>query len=341
VRLVVLLPVLVLPVAWLIGCDPPPSSSQVRITTAQARKFLKEGDKSVKAFRGGVVADAKQAAAAARDVVTASTQDLRYLNFTGTARLVAPRGAHGFNAFGKGSFRGGGKVGYISTSDALKGDGEILLKFSARGAGSACVRFTGSTDLTQQYVTGSFDVLGGSGAAARLHDKGSFRAVQPTAFINNRYDVALFGVASLGAKRPVPKGCGKPIHAPHQRKFTATFDGFAFAPASARNGRLPAGTKLYPQGSISGMVGCGVDNSLYVITTYSGPRGALFAGSASANASGKQATLQQALKQGQNAVFLFAAPPNGSYQLKADVIPPRGATGSAVFGQEVTLQRSC
>lgn len=119
------------------------------------------------------------------------------------------------------------------------------------------------------------------------------------------------------------------------------FDGFAFAPASARNGRLPAGTKLYAQGSVSGTVGCGVDNNLYLVTSYSGPPGALFAGSAYSNTSGKQATLQQTLNPGQNAVFLFAAPANGSYQLKADVIPPRGTTGSATFGQEVTLQRSC
>jgi hypothetical protein len=313
----------------------------VSITKAEARKFLKEGDKSVKAFDGRVFVNATRAAFAANDAVTASTQNLVYLNFTGTANLAAPRGTHGFGGFTRGSFRGGGKVGYISLSDALKGDGEILLKFSAPGAGTACVRFIGSTDLTQQYVTGTFDVLGGSGHAARLHDRGAFRAVQPTAFVNNRYEVALFGAPSLGTKRSVPKGCGEPIKAPRQRKFTATFDGFAFAPASARNGRLPAGTKLYPQGSVSGTVGCGVDNNLYLVTTYSGPPGAIFAGSAYSNTSGTQAMLRQALNQGQNAVFLFASPANGSYQLKADVIPPHGATGSAGFGQEVTLQRSC
>jgi hypothetical protein len=320
------------------GCDPPPSSSQVSITKAQAREFLKGGDKSVKAFRGGVAVDAKLAAAAAQDAATASTENLLYLNFTGTARLAAPRG---FGAFARGSFRGSGKVGYVSLSDALKGDGEILLKFAARGAGTACVRFTGSTDLTQQYVTGRFDVLGGSGDAARLHDKGAFRAVQPTAFVTNRYQVALLGTPSLASRRSVPTGCGKPIKAPPKRKFTATFDGFAFAPASARNGRLPAGTKLYPQGSVSGTVGCGVENNLYLVVTYAGPPGALLAGSAFSNDSSAQATLQQTLNQGQNAVFLFAAPANGGYQLKADVIPPRGATGTAAFGQEVTLQRTC
>jgi hypothetical protein len=48
----------------------------VRITKAEARKFLKEGDKSVKAFRGGSVVDATRAASAAKDAVTASTQNL-------------------------------------------------------------------------------------------------------------------------------------------------------------------------------------------------------------------------------------------------------------------------
>jgi hypothetical protein len=77
------------------------------------------------------------------------------------------------------------------------------------------------------------------------------------------------------------------------------------------------------------------------VTTYSGPKGAVFSGAAYHNNSGKQANLRQALNQGQNAVFLLAAPANGTYQLKADVTPPSGATGSATFGQEVTLQRSC
>jgi hypothetical protein len=336
-----LLPVLVWPVIWLMGCDPPPSSSQVNITKAQARQFLKEGDKSVKAFVGRVPVDATKATSSAADGATASTQDLFYLNFKGTANLVAPRGSHGFGTFTKGSFRGGGTVGYVSRSDALTGDGEILFKFSARGAGAACVRFSGKTDVTQQYVTGTFDVVGGSGDAARLHDRGAFRAVQPTAFVTDRYRVALFGAPSFGKKRQVPKGCGKPIKAPRPQKFTAQFDGFAFAPASARNGRLPAGTKLYPQGSVSGAVGCGAEDNLYLVTTYSGPVGAILAGTATYGASGKTASLNQALKSGRNAVFLFAAPANGSYQLKADVIPPRGVTGLATFGQEVTLQRSC
>jgi hypothetical protein len=322
------------------GCDPPPSSSQVEITKAEADTFLKAGDKSVKAFRGGTMVDAKQAASAAQDAATATTQNIHYLNFTGTVRLSAPRGVPGFGGFTKGSLRGSGKVGYVSLSDALKGDGEILLKFSARGAGTACLRFAGSTDLTQQYVTGTFDVLGGSGRAARLHDRGSFRAVQPTAFVNDRYQVALFGTPSLGARRSVPRGCGEPIKAPRRRTFKATFDGFAFAPATARNGRLPTGTKLYAQ-SVTGNVGCGADNNLYLVTTYTGPRGAVFAGVAYHNASGKQSKLNQTLNQGQNVVFLFATPANGSYQLKASVVPPRGVAGSATFGQEVTLQRSC
>jgi hypothetical protein len=216
-----------------------------------------------------------------------------------------------------------------------------LVKFSSPGAGTACVRFTGRTDLTQQYLTGTFDVLGGAGRAARLHDSGTLRAVQPTAFVNNQYQVALLGTPSLGRRRSVPRGCGQPIKAPHQAKFAATFDGFAFAPASARNGRLPPGTKLYPGASVTGNVGCGGDNNLYLVTTYSGPTGAILNGTAYYNATGQQANLRQALSQGQNAVFLFAAPANGSYQLKADVTPPPGATGSATFGQEVTLQRSC
>jgi hypothetical protein len=77
------------------------------------------------------------------------------------------------------------------------------------------------------------------------------------------------------------------------------------------------------------------------VTTNSGPSGATFDGAAYNNTSGRRATLHQPLAQGQNAVFLFSAPANGTYQLKAAVIPPPGATGSATFGQEVTLQRSC
>jgi hypothetical protein len=228
----------------------------------------------------------------------------------------------------------------MGLSDALKGDGEVLLKFSARGAGTACLRFAGTTDLTQQYVKGTFAILGGTGQAARLHDSGIFRAVQPAAFVTNKYEVALFGTPSFGTTRSVPRGCGKPITPPRQAKFTATFDGFAFAPASARNGHLPAGTKLYDQ-YVPGQVGCGADNNLYLVTTYSGPSGAILAGSAYYNRTGQTASLQKALSPGQNAVFLFAAPANGTYQLKASVIPPPGATGSGIFGQEVTLQRSC
>jgi hypothetical protein len=323
------------------GCDPPPSSSQVTITKKQADQFLKAGDKTVKAWRGGVDVTAQRAPSGkAPDAVLASINDIHYLNFNGTASLAAPPGVRGFGAFTRGSLRGSGKVGYTGSTDALTGDGEILLTFSARRAGTACVRFTGSTDLTQQFVTGTFVVLGGSGQAARLHVGGAFRAVQPTAFANNRYQVALFGKPSLGSRRSVPRGCGKPITAPRQHTFTATFDGYAFAPASAKTGGVPPGTKLYPS-YVPGAVGCGVDNNLYLVISYSGPTGAILAGSAYYNTTGKQATLQQALRQGQNAIFLFAAPANGTYQLKASVIPPPGATGSGVFGQEVTLQRTC
>ena len=325
---------------WLVGCDPPPPSSQVIITKKEAAQFLKAGDKSVKAFRGGVQVDATRALSAVPDAVTSSTQNLFYLNFKGTASLAAPRGTRGFGGFTNGSFRGGGRVGYVSLSDAAKGDGEILVKFSARGAGTACVRFTGRSDLTQQYITGTFEVLGGTGEAARLHDRGTLRAVQPTAFVNNSYQVSLAGSPSFGTRRAVPKRCGEPIKASRQRLFTATFDGFAFAPATARGGPLPAGTALYPQ-SVTGAVGCGADNNLYLVTTYSGASGAVLSGTAYHNATGKQAILHQALHQGQNAVFLFAAPANGTSQLKADVTPPPGATGSGTFGQEVTLQRSC
>jgi hypothetical protein len=148
--------------------------------------------------------------------------------------------------------------------------------------------------------------------------------------------------ASLGPPRPPSPACRAaaatvakpPTTTTTPATVKASFDGFAFAAANAHT--LPAGTPVFPQGStVTGTAGCGADNNLFAVITYSGPDsmtdGALF------GPNGTLALKGHPIHSGQNALFLLTSPPNGSYSMK---LAFTGVNGPA-FAPSLTLARSC
>jgi len=218
------------------------------------------------------------------------------------------------------------------SSDDFKGSGSALLAFTAHRAGSACMSFQGTTSDATQEISGSFKIVGGTQNGARLHAKGIFRAVERVPY-TNRWMVAIYPTqVSMGSSRPLPRGCGQP------KELNVTFAGFAFAPPSARNGALPAGTTIYPAGStVSGSVGCGAANNLYAILTYSGPTGATVSVSY-LSSSGKGGS-NLAARQGKNNYPIVTAPPNGVYQ--AMIAISLLSYPTVEINKSLSLSRSC
>jgi hypothetical protein len=215
--------------------------------------------------------------------------------------------------------------------------------------GSYCLSMSGKTDsgYPNQILQGTFTVVGGTGSAARLHASGPLLGIQPKAAYdpNNPGPLTILVAtkkASLGTRRGLTAACraaAKPP--PPPTTISASLDGFAFAPAGITT--LPADTTVYPANStISGNVGCGTDNTLYIVVTYKGPNGAPFFVSYGSDKGAKGGGPPGAkLKPGQNAVLLAAAPANDGYDYQASVLAPPGATGNATFIGRFTLARSC
>ena len=215
--------------------------------------------------------------------------------------------------------------------------------------GSYCVSMSGKTDpgYPNQILQGTFTVVGGSGSAARLHATGPLLGIQPKADYdpNNPGPLTILVAtknASIGARRGLTAACrtaAKPP--PPPATVSASLDGFAFAPAGVTT--LPSGTTLYPANStISGSVGCGADNNLYVVVTYKGPSGtSLFISYGSAKGAKGGNAPGVKLKPGQNAALFASAPANDNYDYNVSIVPPSGTNGATNFTGSITLARSC
>lgn len=215
---------------------------------------------------------------------------------------------------------------------------------------SACLSMSGASlphGGRDQFIGGKFTVLGGTGQGARLRATGKFLAIQPSGLPSEqgyqkpfKATFLLFvSKTSLGSSRGLSAKCRAAGTLPTKPKVT--FNGFAFAPASAKTGSLPSGTKVYPSGStVSGAVGCGSDNNLYAVVTYSGPAGAkasfYYVGPLGA---GKGAGEQPVVKGGNN-LFIGPSPGNGFFQVGGGVNTPNSST-PVDFSGSVTLARTC
>jgi hypothetical protein len=252
-------------------------------------------------------------------------------------------------AFGHDSLTG--KVGetYDAKTDGIGLSGTGVLTAKRGHAGSVCVSFSGKSvppSGRDQFVQGSFHLLGGSGRGARLRGSGMFLAVQPSGLPSEQgyqqpFSFKLyvdFRQASLGPPRVLTSACRHAGTLPPTPKVT--FDGFAFAPKAAQNGALPTGTRVYPNGStITGSVGCGAANNLYAVLSYSGPTGETAYFSYDGAVAGKGGG-SQPVKPGANDILVVASPPNDSYQLQGSVAAPNSTKSIALAGS-VTLARTC
>jgi hypothetical protein len=97
--------------------------------------------------------------------------------------------------------RGYGEGNFVSLrSENARFDGTALLSFTASGAGSACISMRGSAVGALQEVSGSFTILGGTGAGGRLHATGTFAAVQRQPY-SNGFVAEFYMRASFGSRR--------------------------------------------------------------------------------------------------------------------------------------------
>jgi hypothetical protein len=200
----------------------------------------------------------------------------RYLQGDGRFHIAAPtRAAKGRLAkFLRGRFVGLGRsvVDSIVAPTSAGFSGQAKLVFSGRGAGAACISFDGKTvPSSLQKAKGQFKVLGGTGAAKRLHAAGKFRTV--IRFPHKQGAEAAFEAnPTLGSKRPMPRYCGRlpPVNGGGGKKVTASFKGFAVstgAPSASRSLTIDGG-------SISPCPGGG---DLWGVVKYQGPKAARFA----------------------------------------------------------------
>jgi hypothetical protein len=236
---------------------------------------------------------------------------------------------------------------HLNSSGNVQLSATALLTSSKHGAGSVCVRFSGTSKAPLfEQSSGKFTIVGGSGRAARARGDGVWRAIQAKArFRENEpisYDFRLgFKHVSQGHARKLSQACkdaAKPL--PPPPALNATLTGFAFGNYDGQTATLPPGATIYPSGStITGNVGCGSDNNLMAIISYSGPSGAqltlsFYGGSI------KTGRVQTA-NQGQNVFYLVSMPANssGGYQLSGSA-DKQGFTEKQINGA-VTLQRSC
>ena len=257
--------------------------------------------------------------------------------FTGSSHVVSAKGKRSSLLA---PFKSGTTAGtwQLEGTNVLSGSLLVLFKGQNR-ADALCLSLKGKTvpEFPTAIAIGTFTTVGGAGRGATLRAGGRFLLVSPKVPKPTATSVsfeAWMAVNSLsrGSPRALSTACksaGKP--APPPVKASATLDGYVFAPAGAKS--VPAGATVYPDGSsISGGVGCGSDNNLFLVVTYAGPAtkatGGFF-GPVSTN-------IDASVKAGKNLLLLGANLPNGSYSLKLGF-----ASGAAPFGGNVFLQRSC
>jgi hypothetical protein len=257
------------------------------------------------------------------------------------------RGRTGGGAAGRlvgalGGARTAGKVTgvYRGAKGNLSVKGVVLLH-GRGGTGSLCVSYSGDAIRSDQLIKGKFKVLGGTKSEAKLRGSGMFLSLQPN-LLKTYYKpfslnvAAGFKHASVGPAHGLSTACrnaGKPFPAaPPPKHLKASFDGFAFGPASARGGSLPAGTTVYPSGtSVTEKGTCGQD--LFGVISYSGPAGGHVEGLADSS------KFNQKLGQGKNDVPLLPAPADGDHTFKGQIIAPKSK--SVDFFPALTLSRHC
>jgi hypothetical protein len=206
-----------------------------------------------------------------------------------------------------------------------------VLQFSRRAAGSACISYAGSTVSNGQEIQGSYQFLGGTGDAARLHASGASAAVERVPY-SKKYLAAFRLKPRLGDRRSLPKGCGKPppVQTTH---VTASLVGLALS-----KGPPSTSAPLMPNGSTISGPDCHPGGDVYGVFQYSGPSAAswdpIVFGPTNAHQEHKRAVMP-----GRNVLLLYAAPPNGSYSSKI-LIQPTGSgklSGETLFLPTITL----
>jgi hypothetical protein len=244
-----------------------------------------------------------------------------------------------------GALAGAGTAGkitgvYRGAKGTLSVKGLVLLH-GRGGAGSLCVSYSGDAIRSDQLIKGKFTVMGGTKNEAKLHGSGTFLSLQPNQLKSYYKPFSLnvaagFKQASVGPAHGLSTACrnaGKQFPAaPPPKHLKASFDGFAFGPASARGGSLPAGTTVYPSGTtVTDKGTCGQD--LFGVISYSGPAGGHVEGLADSS------KFNQKLGQGKNDVPLLSAPADGDHTFKGQIIAPNSE--SVAFTPALTLSRNC
>jgi hypothetical protein len=200
----------------------------------------------------------------------------RYLQGKGDFQIRAKTaaGKRRLGKFTRGRFLGLGRalVDNVVVPSEAEFSGQAKLIFRARGAGTACISFEGkTTGGSLQVASGSFKVLGGTGAAKRLHAAGPFRAVirRPR---KQAVEASFLAKPRLGSKRKMPRHCGSlaPVGGGGGKKVTADFKGFAVS-----KGAPKSSATLTPEGGSIGSCAAGAD--LWGVVNYHGPHAARFA----------------------------------------------------------------
>lgn len=264
--------------------------------------------------------------------------------FKGSARLRARTGGGAagrlVGALGGASTAGKITGAYRNARSNISVKGLVLIH--GRGAaGSLCVSFSGDALRSDQLIKGTFKVLGGTKGEAKLRASGTFLSLQPSLIksYNEPFSLNLaagFRHASMGRAQGLSTACrnaGKPFPAaPAPKDLKASFDGFAFAPSSARGGSLPAGTTVYPDGAtVTDSGTCGQD--LFAVISYAGPAGGQVHGAAD------YSLFDQKVGQGKNVVTLLSAPADGQHAVKGQITAPNSNTVD--FYPTLTLSRNC
>jgi hypothetical protein len=248
-----------------------------------------------------------------------------------TFRLAAPR-SYRFSEFLTGRIvRLFGQGAFIGRSENTTFSGTAVLQFSRRAAGSACISYAGSTVSNGQEIQGRYEFLGGTGDAARLHGSGASAAVERVPY-SKKYLAAFRLKLTLGARRSLPKGCGKPppVQTTH---VTASLVGLALS-----TGPPSTSARLMPNGSTISGPDCHPGGDLYGVFQYLGPSAAIWDPTVFGPTNARQEH-KRAVMPGRNVVLLYAAPPNGSYSSKILIKPTGSGTlsGDTLFLPTVTL----
>jgi len=259
--------------------------------------------------------------------------------FTGTSRVVSAKGKRSIllAPFKKAMTAGSGTLEVTTTASGS----QLVRVTGANRADALCLSLTLKT--IPQYPTavalGTFKSVGGTGKGVTLRAAGRFLLISSQELTSNSTSGSAemwmaVNTLAKGHAQTMSTACknaGKPPPSPPKVTATATLDGYVFAPAGSKS--VPAGAQVFPDGqTISGAVGCGSDNNLFLVVTYGGP-----ATKATGGFFGPVTTnINASVKAGKNLLPLGANLPNGSYSLKLGF-----ASGAAPFGGNVFLQRSC